>query len=66
MSEQTVYVLELDNQKAIHLDLRSLLDALETEFDNLHEDDFKTTVFKVYPKKMTDDEIDNLPEFDGF
>ena len=66
MEKQTVYVLELDGVKAIHLDVGSLQDAIELEFDGLHEDDFETNTFKVYAKKMTEKEIDDLPEFNGF
>lgn len=66
MEKQTVYILELDGVKSIHLDLGGLNDAIEMELDGLHEDDFETTVFKVYAKQMSEKEIDELPEFDGF
>lgn len=66
MEKQTVYILEQNGIKAIHMDLGGLNDAIEMEFEALHEDDFETTVFTIYANKMTEKEIDDLPEFDGF
>ena len=66
MEKQTVFVLELDGLKAVYTDIEGLKQAIEIAFDNLHDDDFKYTIFKVYAKKMIEQEIDELPEFDGF
>lgn len=66
MKKETVYVLELDGLKSIHLTLECLRDAMEREFDLLHPDDFEDIVFKVYASEMTQKEIDDLPEFEGF
>ena len=63
---QFVWVLEQNGVKAIHLTLKCLYDYLEMHFDNLHEDDLEDEKFIVYQKFMTEKELDELPEFDGF
>lgn len=66
MKNQTVYVLEQNGIKAIYMDIESLKEAIDLEFDGLPIEDFESTEFTVYVKTMTEKEIDDLPEFDGF
>lgn len=62
MERIVVYVLEKNSVKAIYPDYGSLKDHLEMELEN-----FKIgEEFKVYTKAMTEEEFEQLPEFDGF
>lgn len=61
-----VYVLELDGVKAVHFDIDALCDALKYEFEDIIDNDAVEMEFKVYCKLMTDKEIEEMPEFDGF
>ncbi|WP_321321498.1 hypothetical protein [Labilibaculum sp.] len=64
--KQLVFVLELNDTKAIYLDLDCLCDALKMEWESRPDSDIIEEEFKVYGKMMTAKEIDELPEFDGF
>ena len=66
MEKQIVYVLELEGQKAIYLDIHGLCDSIKNEFLEGTDEDIKRFNFIVSAKEMTGDEIDDLPEFDGF
>lgn len=63
---QLVYVVELDGTQAILFDIGSLRDFIESEFENITEIDVDDFVYKVYAKWMTGEELDALPEFNGF
>lgn len=64
--KQRMYALKLDGTTALHLDLDGLKCALEMELDNYPDEDIETVEFKVSVRLMTDKEIEDLPEFDGF
>ena len=66
MEKQRVYVLELGSIRAISLDLESVKDRLEMELDSYPDEELEGLEYKISVKFMTDDEIDALPEFDGF
>ena len=63
---QLVYIVELDGTKAILFDIGSLKDFIEVEFENITETEANDFEYKVYAKWMSGDEIDALPEFNGF
>jgi len=64
--KQLVYVLESGGINAVHLDLDNLCDGLKMELDNMHPEDALEMKFTLTAKIMTGEEIDALPEFDGF
>lgn len=65
-NKQLVFCLSKGEVTAIHFDQSGLCSALEMELDNTHEDDLLEIEFKVTAKFMTEKEIKNLPEFEGF
>lgn len=57
-----VYCLELNGITAIYFCIEDLLSSIEYEFENIEVEG----KYSVYTKEMTDEEINNLPEFEGF
>lgn len=66
MQKTTVYCLSKDGQTAVHLDVDALCDAIKYEIDEMNWDDLEGEKYTVEVKKMTEKELDELPEFDGF
>lgn len=66
MKKITVYCLELDESKSIHFDIDGLCDALKSEFEDQDFDSMEDAVYEIYVMQMTEKEIKELPEFDGF
>lgn len=66
MKKHTVYCLSMDGQTAIHMDINGVCDAIKMEFEDQDYDSMKNCTYEVSVKQMTDKEINELPEFDGF
>jgi hypothetical protein len=63
MEKQEVFCLRANGCTAIHLDVHALCDAIKMELEDSVTGDM---LFEVYTQEMTEKEIDELPEFDGF
>lgn len=66
MKKTIVYCLELDGVTQILFSIEDLCETLKCEFEDISEDNVDDLEFTVYPKIMTEKEIEELPEFDGF
>jgi len=64
--KQRMYALKLDETTALHLDLDGLKCALEMELEDYPDSAVELLEFKVSVRLMTEKEIEDLPEFDGF
>lgn len=61
-----VYVLEMDGIKAVHLDIDSVCDALKMEYEDRVDEDILSMKFNLSAKHMSDKELKDLPEFEGW
>lgn len=66
MKNTLVYCLEQEGTTAIHFSIEDLCEALKYEFNEYTDEDAIETKFNVSAKMMTEKEIKELPEFDGF
>lgn len=64
MKPTRVYCLTLEGTTAIHFDIDALCDAVKMEFEDTELPE--TTKFEVWSKEMSDQELDELKEFQGF
>lgn len=62
MGKTLVYCLELNGKTAIYTDIDDLTDALNWELETIDSED----KFQVYTKEITNKELNDLPEFEGF
>lgn len=65
-NKKLVYCLSDGTTTAIHLNIDDLCERIKMEVDNMPDEDILANVFSISAKLMTEAEIDNLPEFDGF
>lgn len=64
--KQLVYVLEYGGINAVYPDIDNLCDGLKMEVENMPDEDILESKFIISAKLMTEKELNNLPEFDGF
>lgn len=62
MVKTLVYCLELNGKTTIYTDIDDLTDALNWELETIDSED----KFQVYTKEITNKELNDLPEFEGF
>ena len=65
MKKETAYKIEHNNSFCILLLLSDALDLIKNEIENYDEGE-ETSEFKLSVIEMTEEEINNLGEFDGF
>lgn len=63
---QLVYCINLDGTEAVYFSLEDLQYSIGIELENLSKEDCEDYEFKVYAKWMSSNELDVLPEFNGF
>lgn len=66
MKKITVYCLELDESQSIHFDIDGLCDGIKAELEDQDFESLKDSHYEIYVMQMTEKEIKELPEFDGF
>ncbi|WP_271729993.1 hypothetical protein [Aquimarina algiphila] len=64
--KQIVYCLTLDSMTSVYFDIDDLCDGLKEEFENQDFEGIKDQKFIISVKEMTEREINELPEFEGF
>lgn len=64
--KQTVWILEHEGSKAVHFSLGCLIDGIKLEFEDRDHEGMGGYQYKIYTSEMTEEEINDLPEFDGF
>lgn len=57
-----VYCLELNGKTAIYFNIDDLAESIKWELETIDLDD----KYQVYTKEITEQELNNMPEFDGF
>jgi len=61
-----VFCLTMNGITAIYFDMDDLCDSLKMEFEDQDFDSMKECEYLITVKEMTEKEIEELPEFDGF
>ena len=64
MKKTTVWCLRKDGITAINFDLSDLLASVQMEFEDQGHMEGET--YEIFTKEMTEKEIEELPEFEGF
>lgn len=62
MEKTLVYCLELNGKTAIYFNIDDLAESIKWELETIDLDD----KYQVYTKEITEQELNNMPEFDGF
>lgn len=65
-SKALVYNLTMDGSTAVHFSFGCLIEGLKAECEDMDDESLMDMEFTISFKQMTDKEIEDLPEFDGF
>tara|TARA_R110002050_G_scaffold69507_2_gene150320 strand:+ start:6786 stop:6986 length:201 start_codon:yes stop_codon:yes gene_type:complete len=66
MKKVVVYCLTMNGVTAVYFCVEDLCDSIKMEFEDQDFDSMKNCEYKIWTKEMTEKEIDDLPEFEGF
>jgi hypothetical protein len=66
MKKTLMYCLTMDGITAVYNDADELTDAIKMETDNYDDESLLKYEYTISFKLMTEKEIEELPEFDGY